>query len=273
MTAESHLRSAADGLRLFTRTWQPTARPRSAIVLVHGLAEHGGRYAHVGEELARRGHHVRATDLRGFGRSEGRRAWVRTWDEYLDDLVGDVEDARGLGVPVVIAGHSLGGLVATSYALSDRPQPDLLVLSAPSLDADLPAVKKAMARILGSVLPRLSVANGLKGHQLSRDPLVGEAYFADSLVHTRTTLRLGREGLRAGDRARARIAELAVPTLVIHGSHDPIVPPDITRPLETLDIVERIELDGHRHESFNEEGGQEAIDTVASWVESKLADT
>jgi acylglycerol lipase len=263
-------RHAPDGVELFTRTWAPDGDARSAVVLVHGLAEHGGRYIHVGEALADRGHHVRVTDLRGFGRSEGRRAWVRRWDDYLDDLAGDVEAQREVGAPVVIAGHSLGGLLALSYALSDRPHPDLLVLSTPALDADLPAAKKAMARVLGAILPRVSVPNGLKGHQLSRDPLVGEEYFADPLVHTRTTLRLGREGLRAGDRARARLADLAIPTLVIHGSHDPIVPPHISRPLERLQVVERVELHEHRHESFNEEGGHEAIDTVASWIEKKV---
>jgi len=270
VTAASHHRRSRDGLALHTHTWEPAGPPRSAIVLVHGLAEHGGRYAHVGEALAQRGHHVRASDLRGFGRSEGRRAWVRRWREYLDDLTDDIEEARGLGVPVTLLGHSMGGLVAISYALSDRPRPDLLVLSAPGLDADLPATKKAAARILGSILPRVSVPNGLKGHQLSRDPLVGEAYFSDPLVHTRTTLRLGREGLRAGDRVRAGLGALDVPTLVIHGSHDPIVPPVISRPLEALHTVERIELDGHRHECFNESGGDEAIATVASWVEARL---
>jgi len=270
MTAATQHRTTSDGLDLFTRTWSPHGAPRSAVVIVHGLAEHGGRYDHVGDSLARRGHAVRVTDLRGFGHSQGRRAWVRRWDDYLDDLAGDIGEARGVGAPVVLVGHSLGGLVAASYALSDRPPPDLLVLSAPGLDADIPAYKKAMARILGVVLPRVSVANGLKGHQLSRDPLVGEAYFADPLVHTRTTLRLGREGLRAGDRTRAGLAALSVPTLVIHGSHDPIVPPAISRPLDALDVVERIELDGLRHECFNEEGGAEAIDTVASWIEARV---
>ncbi|HSM02809.1 MAG TPA: lysophospholipase [Acidimicrobiia bacterium] len=263
-------RTASDGTEIFSREWSPDGEARSSIVMVHGLAEHSGRYLHVGESLARRGHHVRASDLRGFGRSSGRRAWVERWDDYLDDLEDDMDAARRFGVPVTLLGHSLGGLVAISYALSDRPAADLLVLSAPGLDADLPAYKKAMARILGAILPRISVANGLEGHHLSRDPLVGEAYFSDDLVHTRTTLRLGREGLLAGDRARGRLDELAVPTLVIHGSHDPIVPPAISRPLETLEVVDRLELQGHRHESFNEEGGVEAIDTVAAWIERRL---
>ena len=260
-------RTVPDGTEIVTRQWDVTGEPRSSIVLVHGLGEHSGRYDHVAEALGARGHRVGASDLRGFGESGGRRAWIRRWDDYLDDLAGDVEGARAVGLPVVLLGHSLGGLVAASYALSDRPAPDLLVLSSPALDADFPLIKKLMARAFGVILPRASVANDIEGHYLSRDPAVGEAYFADPLVYTRTTLRLGRLGLLAGARTRARIGDLTIPTLVIHGSHDPLVPPAISRPLQALDVVERIELDGHRHECFNEEGGVEAIETVASWIE------
>jgi len=270
MTLSTSRRQAGDGTTLFTREWPAAGSARSAIVLVHGLAEHSGRYDHVGRGFAARGHSVRGTDLRGFGESGGRRAWVSGWDDYLDDLADDMTAARQHGVPVVLLGHSLGGLIATSYALSTRPSPDLLVLSSPALDADLPAYKKVMARVLGVVIPTASIDNGLKGGQLSRDPLVGEAYFADPLVHTRTTLRLGREALLAGDDARSRLSELDIPTLVIHGSDDPIVPPAISRPLDDLDLVRRVELLEHRHECFNEESGNAAIDTVASWIEERL---
>jgi alpha-beta hydrolase superfamily lysophospholipase len=270
VTAFTSRRQAGDGTSLLTREWTAAGNARSAIVLVHGLAEHSGRYEHVGRGLAARGHRVRATDLRGFGESGGRRAWVDGWEDYLDDLSDDITAARQLGLPVVLLGHSLGGLIATSYAISDRPGPDLLVLSSPAIDADLPAYKKFMARILGVVIPTASIDNGLKGGQLSRDPLVGEAYFADPLVHTRTTLRLGREALLAGENARSRLSELDIPTLVIHGARDPIVPPAISRPLDALDLVHRVELAEHRHECFNEEGGNQAIDTVASWIEERL---
>ena len=143
-------RVATDGTRLMTHTWNPSGSPRSVIVIVHGLAEHGGRYEHVAALLTGRGHAVRATDLRGFGESTGPRAFVKSWDDYLDDLAADLESARGAGVPVVLLGHSMGGLVALSYALSDRPKPDSLVLSAPAVDADVSAAKKLAARVLRS---------------------------------------------------------------------------------------------------------------------------
>ncbi|MEX1208679.1 MAG: lysophospholipase [Acidimicrobiia bacterium] len=262
-------RAGHDGLELFTRHWAAVPEPRSAVVLVHGLAEHSGRYEHVGAGLAARGHDVRATDLRGFGRSGGRRAALDRWDDYLDDLVGDIDGARLLGVPVVLLGHSLGGLIAASYALSDRPQPDLLVLSAPAIDSAMPVYKKIAARILGQLVPNKEIANGLDGSRLSRDTTVGERYFADPLNHHSTTLGLGREALLAAGRVRTRVAELRIPTLVIHGGADSIVPPPISAPLGGLPGVRRVLFPSFRHESFNEEGGVTAIDTVAAWIESQ----
>ena len=262
-------RVATDGTRLMTRTWNPSGSPRSVIVIVHGLAEHGGRYEHVAALLTGRGHAVRATDLRGFGESTGPRAFVKSWDDYLDDLAADLESARAAGVPVVLLGHSMGGLVALSYALSDRPKPDSLVLSAPAVDADVSAAKKLAARVLGVIFPKASVKNELRGDQLSRDPSVGERYFADPLVHTRTTLALGRNALKAGDWCRANLASLAIPTLVAHGGADTIVPTEVSAPLGLVAGVERIVLPEFQHEILNEERGVPATTRIAEWIEAR----
>jgi len=171
-------RTTHDDITLATRHWT-AADPRAAIVLVHGLAEHTGRYDHVADRFTSRGLDVRGTDLRGFGRSGGERAYVEDFSEYTTDLADDITAAHDLDAPVVLLGHSLGGLIAILYATEDHPQPDLLVLSAPAIDAELPRVKALAAKALGRVLPRLKVSNGLKGEQLSRDPTVGERYFAD----------------------------------------------------------------------------------------------
>lgn len=263
-------RLALDGIRISYRSWEPAVPPRAVVVIVHGLAEHGGRYRHVAEMLAERGYAVMVPDLRGFGVSGGRRAHLRRWEHYLDDLSVDIAVARARNLPVVLLGHSLGGLVSLSYALGKGPAPDLLILSAPAIDADLPRSKKLAARLLGAIAPRVSIPNGLRGHQLSTDPTVGERYFADPLVHTRTTLGLGRLALGAGDACRRDLASLQVPTLVLHGERDSIVPPRVSEPLGDLAVVERIVLPGYRHEIFNEEGGSVAVGRVTDWIESRL---
>ena len=263
-------RRASDGTRLVTHHWDPMGRPRSVIVLVHGLGEHGGRYRHVGDMLAARGHAVRATDLRGFGASGGRRGHGRDWNHHLDDLADDIAAARTIGVPVTLLGHSLGGLVALSYALSGRPAPDFLVLSAPAIDNDLPRFKKVAARILGRVAPTLAIPNGLRGDQLSRDPTVGERYFSDPLVLVKTTTGYGRHALRAAGRTRGGLNGLRLPTLVLHGAADSIIPPRVSVPLASIPGVQRREFPDFRHEIFNEEGGVAATTAVADWIESHL---
>ena len=136
-------------------------------------------------------------------------------------------------MPLVLYGHSMGGLVCAGYVLSDepRPLPDLLVLSAPALDADLPAWKRSMARVLTGVLPKLRITNGLPAGGLSRDPEVRIKADADPLNTNASTVRFGAEAFDEQDRVNGVLATLdamPVPTYVFHGSDDPIVPPRAT---------------------------------------------
>ncbi len=262
---------APDGTTLLRRKWPATGTGRAAVLLVHGLGEHSGRYGHVGEHLAAHGLTVQALDLRGFGGSQGTRAYVEHFDDYLDDLAGEVRSLREPGVPVVLFGHSLGGLIALSYVGSDRPRPDLLVLSAPALEANLSGIKKLAARVLGRVAPKLALPNDITGAQLSRDPSVGEAYFADPLVVTATTTRLGAESLGAMAAARDRLVDgIGIPTLVLHGGADTLVPTASSEALGRLEGVERIVFDGFRHECHNEEGGTVMLRVLTEWLDHRI---
>lgn len=155
--------STHDGTDLLTRHWAPESEPWATVVLVHGIAEHSGRYEHVGRQLAEAGLDVHACDQRGFGGSGGRRAYVERWTQNLDDLDEVLTSVRAAstGRPVVVFGHSLGGLLALGHAVADpaRPLPDALVLSAPALDATLAGWKRALARVLGTVAPTMTIKN------------------------------------------------------------------------------------------------------------------
>lgn len=270
MSSVTGFRRGSGGHRLFTHHW-PAQNPRAAVVLVHGLGEHLGRYEHVGEALAARGVDVRGTDLQGFGGSEGPRAHIDDFAVYLDDIAADVAAAQELGVPVVLLGHSLGGLLAFLYATSERPSPDLLVLSAPSLENTLPRFKVTLARIMSRIAPRVSQANPVDVTELSRDPEVGERYDADPLVVQRSTAGLAAAAFDALDSVPRRIERLDIPTLVLHGGQDAIVAPSVSEPLADLPRVDRVVFDQFRHESFNEEGGTKAIAAVADWIEAQLS--
>jgi alpha-beta hydrolase superfamily lysophospholipase len=271
MTIESIARPvplSADSFQL-VRDWEPVGAFRAGVVLVHGLGEHSGRYARTGSILAEAGFRVRSFDLLGFGASSGRRADCRSWSTFLDQIEGHVEEVRRLGKPLVLLGHSMGGLLALEYALADRPQPDLLVLSAPALEGG-ESWQRAVAPILAKVLPGLRVPNRIRGDQLSRDPEVGKAYFADPLVFTSSTTRLGAEIFAAFARVRAHLDGLRLPTLVVHGGADTVVPAQGSLPLQRVAGVERRLYPSLRHELFNEPEGPQVLAEVVTWVDSQI---
>jgi alpha-beta hydrolase superfamily lysophospholipase len=264
----------SDGIELATREWPVLdgRRPWATLLIVHGLGEHSGRYEHVGARLADAGIDVHAYDQRGFGGSGGRRAWVDRWSRFHDDLAERLAALRAQAAsgPVALYGHSLGGLVALGYVLSDRPKPDALVVSAPALDAAVPAWKRGLARVLGVVAPNMSVRNALDTSVLSRDPQVGVRYLSDRLNHHSTTTRLGLEFLREQARCRAALGALRVPTLVIHGGADRLVPPAASALLGDLPTVTRRTYPGLRHEVHNEPEWESVVDDVLGWLREQV---
>lgn len=265
--------AARNGTALLLRHWPPTGVPRASVLIVHGLGEHSGRYDRAASIFSAQGLEATGLDLQGFGGSGGRRAFIDRMDTWLDDVEDRLAALRadGAGRPVVLLGHSMGGLVALRYAESDRPQPDLLILSAPAVADALPAWKHLAARVLGRLAPTLSVANGLDGALLSRDPAVGAAYVADPLNHHASTTGLGLRLLDAQAAARAEVSRVRVPTLVIHGSADPLVPVASSEILASVPGVERRVLANLRHESLNEPEGPQVAADLAAWIESHLA--
>lgn len=259
----------ADGTTKLTRHWAAQA-PWASMLIVHGLGEHSGRYEQTGTDFAAAGIAVRSFDQRGHGATE-HPAYVDHFDQFLGDVEEQLAALRADGLPVVLLGHSLGGLIAFSYAVGERPPPDLLVLSAPALAANVPGIKRLAAKVLSRVLPRLALPNDISGDQLSRDPAVGEAYFADPLVYTKTTARLGGEMLAAMERANDALARLDVPTFVIHGTADTVVPPTASAPLADLPTVQRRLFPGFRHESFNEVDRADAVAAVVAWLRAQVA--
>ena len=272
MAAETGVTMTRDGVRQRTRVWRPSGARRGVIVLVHGIAEHTGRYERTGRLLAEAGFEVRAHDQRGHGLTEGARGYVRSFDLFLDDVEDHVKRAREGGAKVALLGHSMGGLVSARYAVSDRPQPDALVLCAPALDANVPGWQRVAAPILSVVLPKLRLATPVAGEQLSRDPEVGRGYFADPLVQTSASGRLGGECFRAMEETRLALARLRVPTFVIHGGDDTLVPTRFSAPLADLPGVTRKVYPELRHELFNEPEGPEVVADVVDFLRRALGE-
>jgi alpha-beta hydrolase superfamily lysophospholipase len=241
------------------------------VLLCHGISEHSGRYEHVGRQLAEAGYDVHAYDLRGFGGSGGTRAHVDRFSEYVDDLHDLIDELCGADLPVVLIGHSMGGLIALGCVLEHEPRPDLLVLSAPALGATTPAWARLGAKPLARLAPRLRVKAPFDPSVLSRDPRVGAAYVADPLVERAVSCRLGAVFLEEMARVSASCGSLRVPTLCLHGSDDGLVPVGSTAVLGDIDGVERRIVEGARHELFNEPEGPEIVGEIIDWIDEQLS--
>lgn len=270
---------ARDGLPLLVRRWHPEGSPWARVLIVHGLAEHSGRWERVGGLLADRGLDVTGFDQRGFGRSGGRRAWVDRWSDLHDDVEDRLARLRAAGPePVVLYGHSLGGLIALGYVIdaerpgsgSGRPQPDALVLSAPALGSSIPGWKQAIGRLLNRVRPTTELSNGLDPADLSRDPDVGADYVADPGNVHRSTVGFGMRAFAEQERVNAALGRLHVPALVIHGGEDRIVPTGSSGVLASLPGVIRRVYPGLRHEMHNEPEGPQVLDDVVAWLHEVL---
>ena len=228
----------ADGLKLLLREW-PCADSRGTVLIVHGLGEHIGRYAHVAAHLNAWGWGVVGYDQRGHGASEGERGKLARDDDLLQDLalvidaVRAAQDARPQ--PLVLLGHSMGGLVAARFvAGGTQPRPrdfpwyrevDALVLSSPALDLGMNAGQKLLLAVLGAFAPGLAVGNGLKPEWISRDPKVVQAYVADPLVHNRVSPRLVNFMVGGVAVVHQRAANWAMPTLLLYSGSDRCVAP------------------------------------------------
>jgi alpha-beta hydrolase superfamily lysophospholipase len=256
------------GGRLAARTWGEGDAPSHVVLLAHGYGEHVGRYGHVADALVARGAVVYAVDHVGHGRSEGERVLITDFERVVDDLHEVERAARDEhpGLPLVLIGHSMGGLVAARYAQRYGDGLTALVLSGP-----LVGTWEAVGQLLAlEELPDIP----LDSATLSRDPEVGKAYDSDALVwhgpFKRPTLEAIHRGMAA---VMAGPALGSLPLLWVHGEADPLVPVTGSRGgiehLRGERYVERIYPDA-RHEVFNEINADEVLSDVSEFVDEAL---
>jgi acylglycerol lipase len=271
--------AACDGVRLYAQWWRPSGAPKAIVCLIHGGGEHSGRYAHVAQALTRSGYLVGAVDLRGHGRSPGWRLFIRSFDEYLTDVRSLLSQAAKAapGTPVFLLGHSLGGLIATTFVIAERPAIAGLVLSGPFLEIG-PGISKLgrrLAPMLAWLFPRLTLANALDTTAVSRVAEVVSAYATDPLVHHGgIPLRTGAEVMKAIVEAEARMAELQAPLLIFHGTADRLAAVDGSKRLyaraSSSDKTLRL-CEGLFHEVFNEPERETLLGELVKWLDGHMA--
>jgi alpha-beta hydrolase superfamily lysophospholipase len=268
---------AGEGLRLFEQWWRPESEPKAVVVIVHGYAEHSGRYIHVAEHLIRNGYAVDTFDLRGHGRSEGARAFVRSFDEYLEDLDLFLGRAckRNPEKPVFLLGHSMGGGITPLFVITRNADLQGLVISAGALqiNKDISPLLIRISGIMGRLFPKLPTIK-LDSSAISRDLEVVKLYDSDPLNYRGGTLaRTGAEMVRATKRIQAQMETVSLPLLILHGTADRLTDVEGSRQLyaracskdKTLKLYE-----GFYHEILNEPEKEQVMNDVVQWLDARL---
>lgn len=262
------------GVKLFQRTWKPDA-PKGAIVLVHGMNEHIGRYEHVAAFFVDQGYAVYGIDHRGYGRSEGPRCYVDRFEDYLTDLKRIVDQAqREHGKPIMV-GHSLGGLIAFRYASAYPETLKALIVSSPAFGqrTKVDAVTRALAPILSALLPRLQMKVPFAPESVCRDPEVVQEYAADPLVGRTATPRwfieLNKSALACH---QSLAAAMQLPVLFLQAGGDLLVDPEATRAIYDLVSHERKAYKLYPdmyHEIMNDPERDQVFHDMLDWMQKQ----
>lgn len=280
MSVDSRLSTfiATDGDNIVVQDWPLAdgAPVRGVVIIVHGLGEHAGRYAPVAARLNQWGFFVRGYDQCGHGQSNGVRGGLPSETRLLDDLADMVDDMRTrmeAGLPLILLGHSMGGLVAARFVSLKMREVEALVLSSPALDPGLNWFQQLLVKVLPRFAPDLRVGNGVRPQFISHDPQVVKAYREDPQVHDRISARLAGFIADAGAATLAAARQWTVPTLLLYAGEDRLVNPQGSRrfaeaapaKLVTSQCFETL-----YHEIFNELEPEAVFDSLKTWLDRRF---
>jgi len=261
-----------DGLPLFAQVWEPETKVEGIICLVHGLGEHSGRYKHWADKLTKAGFALLAFDLRGHGRSGGKRGDTPSYNHFADDIYIMLEQTAKEfpGTPTFLYGHSLGGMLVLYYLVKNKPEIKGAVVTSPGLRTmlDQQKAKVTALRILAPIMSKVTIPNGLELEGLSKNKDVVDKYRNDPLVHDRVSLRMGKGMIDTIDYIFSNASKIDIPLLLMHGSSD-----RITYHQGSEEIAEKINSewtlkiwDGLYHELHNEPEKDQVFDYLLDWL-------
>jgi alpha-beta hydrolase superfamily lysophospholipase len=267
-----------EGTRFYAQGWNPV-NTKAVICLVHGFAEHSGRYAHVAERLGREGYAVLAFDQYGHGHTEGPRGYSPSLDASLDSIkiILDEAHTRFPGVPLFLYGHSMGGNMVTNYVLRRKPKIAGIIATAPwfKLAFDPPAIKLLLARLMKGIYPKYPEKANLDTSAISRDKEEVRKYENDPLVHN--TARAGTffDTYYAGKWALDHASELSIPMLLMHGSGDRLISHTASEQFiksAHKELITFVSYPGFYHEIHNEPAAdrEQVFLCMIGWLNSKV---
>ncbi|MGA8513859.1 MAG: lysophospholipase [Burkholderiaceae bacterium] len=270
--------TASDGDIIAVQDWPFTDngleddRPRGTVLVVHGLGEHAQRYTGVADALNQWGYTVRSYDQYGHGDSGGLRGGLPHAMRLMEDLADVVDSTRRLMMddePLILLGHSMGGIVATQFVLRRMRRVEGLVLSSPAFDAGLKPMQKILLSVLPKIVPNLRVGNGLPRTYLCRDPEVVQAYQQDPLVHDRISARLAQWIAVQGKACIDNAAQLNIPTLLMFAGQDHLVSEAGSRAFADVATREMMTVRYFKpmyHEILNDPERHQVLSALQQWL-------
>jgi len=262
---------------IYFQSWLPESEPRAVLLIVHGLAEHSGRYGNVVDHFVPLSYAVYGIDHLGHGKSDGTRVYVERFDDYTNTLKVYVDMIHGWqpDKPIFLVGHSMGGLIGAVYLLDHQAELAGAVLSGPAvkIPKHVTPAMLFVGKMLSALIPRFGLL-ALSADGVSRDPAVVQAYVSDPLAHRgKATARLAAEMLKAMQTISGQAAKITLPIMIVQGSADRLVDPAGARMLygavSSVDKEIRI-YDGLYHEVFNEPEHEKVLRDIEIWLEAHL---
>jgi acylglycerol lipase len=259
--------------RIYYQYWLPENEPKAVLLVVHGLAEHGGRYMNLVSHFLPLGYAVYAIDHLGHGRSEGTRVYVERFADFTETLSSFREMICGwqMEKPVFLVGHSMGGLIGALYLLDHQDELAGAVLSGPAVKPpdDISPLTIFAGKVLSAIIPKLGLIQ-LEAEGVSRDPAVVKAYETDPLVYRgKVTARLGAEMIKAMEQVGAEASRISLPLLILQGGADRLVSPSGAQMLhDRVGSADRkiILYEGLYHEVFNEPEHGRVLRDIEVWL-------
>jgi alpha-beta hydrolase superfamily lysophospholipase len=267
--------TGTDDVALFVRSWRPDGRARGVVALVPGFNAHSGYYGWAAEQLTASGLAVYAVDLRGRGRSDGERFYVRNFEDYVNDVatVIALAKSREPDRPVFLLGHSAGGVVACLYVIDHPDEVAGLICESVAYDIPAPDFALAVFKGLSHVAAHTHILH-LKNELFSRDPAVVQAMNDDLLIanEMQPTQTLA-ELVRADERLKQEFPHISVPVLILHGTADKATSPSGSQRFyenagssdKTLTLYE-----GHFHDLLNDIDKESVMADIAGWINARL---
>lgn len=259
---------------IFYQKWLPDGPVRGVAIIIHGLGEHGGRYANLVDRLLPEGYAVYAIDHQGFGRSGGQRGHVSHFHDYAKDVhrLNALVRAEQPGQPLAVFGHSMGGLIALDYAQTYPQDADCWIVQAPALAANTSGPLVFAARLINLVRPTFSMQRPAGG-DVSRDPEEAHRFLEDPLQVPVSSVRWVVQIFAAQKRVKASVQSTPGPLLMLQGTADNMIIPAATQEfferVTTSDKTLRL-YDGYFHELHNDLGKEKPLGDIVEWLNGQM---